>query len=149
MEQKSSLLSSEEMTSYLRVLEGVFNENTETSISALLSDFWNQWHEISINPDGTSERIALHEHGTLLSEQFLLLDEEMSQMVVDLTKSVSAGIGKVNQITAEIAETNRKISGLELDQPAGDLRDTPPTVDVHTFSAHHYSELGYLEPGSG
>jgi flagellar hook-associated protein 1 FlgK len=137
MKQKSSLLSSEEMTSYLRVLEGVFNENTETSISALLSDFWGQWHEISINPDGPSERMALHEQGTLLSEQFLLLDGEMSQMVLDLTKSVSAGIGKVNQITAEIAETNRKITGLELDQPAGDIRDKRNTL---------ISELaGYLD----
>lgn len=32
--------------------------------------------------------------------------------------------------------------------PAGDLRDAPPSVDVHTFRAHHYSELGYREPGS-
>jgi flagellar hook-associated protein 1 FlgK len=137
MKQKSSLLSSEEMASYLRVLEGVFNENTETSISALLSDFWNQWHEISINPDGPSERMALHEQGNLLSEQFLLLDQEMSQMVVDLTKSVSAGIGKVNQITAEIAETNQKITGLELDHSAADLRDKRNTL---------ISELsGYLD----
>jgi flagellar hook-associated protein 1 FlgK len=137
MKQKSSLLSSEEMASYLRVLEGVFNENTETSISALLSDFWNQWHEISINPDGPSERMALHEQGNLLSEQFLLLDREMSQMVVDLTKSVSAGIGKVNQITAEIAETNQKITGLELDHSAADLRDKRNTL---------ISELsGYLD----
>jgi len=145
MKQKSSLLSSEEMTSYLRVLEVVFNENTETSISVLLSDFWNQWHEISINPDGPSERMALHEQGTLLSEQFLLLDGEMSQMVVDLTKSVSAGIGKVNQISAEIAETNRKITGLELDQPAGDLRDKRNTLiselsgylDITAFEQHN------------
>ena len=145
MKQKSSLLSSEEMASYLRVMEGVFNENTETSISALLSDFWNQWHEISINPDGPSERMALHEQGTLLSEQFLLLDGEMSQMVVDLTKSVSAGIGKVNQITAEIAETNRKITGLELDQPAGDIRDKRNTLiselsgylDITAFEQHN------------
>jgi flagellar hook-associated protein 1 FlgK len=123
MKQKSSLLSSQEMASYLRVLEGVFNENTETSISALLSDFWNQWHEISINPDGPPERMALYEQGNLLSEQFMLLDQEMSQMVVDLTKSVNAGIGKVNQIAAEIAETNNKITGLELDHPAADIRD--------------------------
>jgi flagellar hook-associated protein 1 FlgK len=141
MKQKSSLLSSEEMTSYLRVLEGVFNENTETSISAALSDFWNQWHEISTNPDGPSERIALYDHSTLLSERFLILDEEMSRMVVDLNKSVSAGIGKVNQITAEIAEANRKITGLELDQPAADLRDKRNNLiseltgylDVNTF----------------
>ena len=141
MKQKSSLLSSEEMTSYLQVLEGVFNENTDTSISVLLSDFWNQWHEISTNPSGSTERIALFEHSTLLSEQFLTLDEQMSQMTVDLTKSVSAGIDKVNQITAEIAETNRKITGLELDQPAGDLRDKrnmliselSEYLDINTF----------------
>lgn len=141
MKQKSSLLSSGEMATYMRVLEGVFNENTETSISALLSDFWNQWHEISTNPSGTSERMALSEHGTLLSEQFLILDDEMARMVVDLTKSLSAGIGKVNQISAEIAEVNKKIVGLELDHPSNDLRDKRQILiaelsgylDVNTF----------------
>ena len=123
MKQKSNLLSAEEMNSYLQVLEGVFNENTETSISVLLSDFWNRWHEISTNPSGSVERTALYEHSLLLSEQFLVLDEQIAQMTVDLTKSVSAGVDKVNQITAEIAETNKKITGLELDHPAGDLRD--------------------------
>jgi flagellar hook-associated protein 1 len=141
MKQKSSLMSSEEMTSYLQVLEGVFNENTDTSISTLLSDFWNQWHEISTNPSGPSERTALYEQGILLSEQFLALDDQMSRMTLDLNKSVSAGIDKVNQITAEIAETNRKITGLELDNPASDLRDKRNNLvselsgylDVNTF----------------
>ena len=30
---------------------------------------------------------------------------------------------------------------------AGALRDIPPSVEVQIFEAHHYSELGYQEPG--
>lgn len=32
--------------------------------------------------------------------------------------------------------------------PKKDLKDSPPSVNAFTFEAHHYAELGYLEPGS-
>ena len=32
--------------------------------------------------------------------------------------------------------------------PKQDLKDSPPTVNALTFEAHHYCELGYLDPGS-
>jgi flagellar hook-associated protein 1 FlgK len=122
-QQNSSMLSFREMESYMQVLGGVFSENSERSISALLADFWNTWHDVANNPSGTSERIALYEHSVSLSEQFNALYTDLTGLEIDLTNSVSAGIDKINEITAEIARINNEIVGVEVDKIANDLRD--------------------------
>lgn len=123
MQQQSGLLYSKEMESYVKVLEGIFNENTQTSISNLMTGFWNLWQDITNNPSGSSERSALYEYSLQLSEQLNLLDTEMNQFDTDLTNAVNAGIGKINQITREIAEINKQIPGMETGSIANDLRD--------------------------
>jgi AmmeMemoRadiSam system protein A len=54
------------------------------------------------------------------------------------------------QVWDRLPEADRFLDMIALKAgiPAKDLRDSPPSVDVHTFLANHYSELGYLEPGS-
>lgn len=54
------------------------------------------------------------------------------------------------QVWARLPDADRFLEMIALKAaiPAGDLRDTPPSVEVRTFTAHHYSELGYREPGS-
>ena len=141
MQQNSSMLSSKELEGYLQLLEGLFNENSGTSISAMLVDFWNFWHDISNNPSGTPERIALYEQSVLLSEQFNTLDADLDELERDLTNAVSAGIGEINQITDEIAQINDQIVGMETTNTANDLRDQRNTlvselseyIDVKTF----------------
>jgi len=141
MQQKSSMLSSKEMENYIKILEGFFNENSETSISTMLSDFWNLWHDISNNPSGASERIVLYEHSISLSEQFNTLDADLTQLETDLTSAVSAGIDEINQITDDIAQLNDQIVGTQTGGIANDLMDKRNTlvselseyIDVKTF----------------
>ena len=141
MQEKSGMLSFQEMEKYMQVLEGIFSENSETSISAMLSDYWNLWHDISNNPSGTPERIALYEHSLLLSEQFKSLGGDLMQMNTDLTNAVSVGVEKINQITNEIAKVNDQIVRMEANSTANDLRDKRNTliselneyIDVKTF----------------
>ncbi|RPH51321.1 MAG: flagellar hook-associated protein FlgK, partial [Desulfobacteraceae bacterium] len=123
MQQQSGLLSSKEMESSVKILEGIFNENSQTSISDLMSGFWNLWQDIANNPSGSSERSALYEYSVQLSEQLNLLDTEMTQLDIDLTNSISSGISKINQITSEISEINGQIPGMEAGSIANDLRD--------------------------
>lgn len=123
MQQKSNLMYSGEMANYAGVLEGVFNENSETSVSAMMADFWNLWHDISNNPSGTPERNALYQHSLLMTAQFNSLDAAMKQLETDLTNSVSSGIAKINQIAGEIAAINKQIVGMETGSIANDLRD--------------------------
>ncbi|MDY7037219.1 MAG: flagellar hook-associated protein FlgK, partial [Thermodesulfobacteriota bacterium] len=141
MDRKSEMLSSKEMENYMQIMEGLFNENSEMSISNMLSDFWNLWQDISNNPSGPTERIALYEHSILLSEQFNTLSVDLFQIERDLTDAIRAGVDKVNQITLEIGQINQQIIGMELNQTANDFRDKRNTlvaelseyIDVKTF----------------
>jgi len=143
MQQRSKQSFSEEMENYVQVLEGIFNENLDTSVSSMLSDFWNLWQDISNNPSGISERTALYEHSILLSEQFNTLDGDLARIETDLTKSLNAGIGEVNRIANEIAQLNGQILEIEAGgNIANDLRDKRDTtlselsgyMDVNTFN---------------
>ena len=90
MQEKSNMSSSSEMEKYMQVLEGFFNENSGTSISTMLSEFWNGWHDLSNNPSGPSERISLYEQSVLLSEQFNALRTDLIQIDKDLTGAVTS-----------------------------------------------------------
>ncbi|MEJ2656886.1 MAG: flagellar hook-associated protein FlgK [Desulfobacterales bacterium] len=123
MQEKSNMSSASEMEKYMQVLEGYFNENSDTSVSTMLTDFWNKWYDISNNPSGASERVALYEHSNLLAVQFNDLESDLAQVKTDLTNAVNSGIETINKITHEIARLNDQIVGLETSNVANDLRD--------------------------
>lgn len=141
MQENSSLMSSQEMENYLQILESFFSENSTTSISSLLADFWNLWHDLANNPTGIPERNALYEHSLLFAEQFNVLDADLAQMTTDLTNAARIGIQKINELIAEIADINDKVVGMELTAFANDFKDMRAAkiselaeyLDVKTF----------------
>ena len=122
-QEKSNMSSTSEMEKYMQVLEGLFNENSDTSISTMLSDFWNGWYDISNNPTGTSERILLYEHSSLIAEQFNTLASDLTQIETDLTNAVNTGLETINDLTNQIAQLNDQIVGMEVNGTANDFRD--------------------------
>lgn len=123
MEQKSDMFYSQEMENYVKVLEGVFNENSTSSVSETLVKFWNLWHDISNNPSGAPERSALYEQSALLFSQFNALNADITRLEVDLSNSISVGINRINLITDEIAVLNNEIVRTGTNSVANDLMD--------------------------
>jgi flagellar hook-associated protein 1 FlgK len=128
MQQGSNLAYSIEMENYIKILEGVFNENSDASVSSLLNQYWSLWHDIANNPLGASERVALYEFSSLISERFQYLDGEMRQLKTDLSNVLGPAINRINQITDEIAKLNNEIVGMESNNVANDLRDKRNTL---------------------
>jgi len=146
MQEKSTMSSSSEMEKYMQVLEGYFNENSGTSISTMLSDFWNGWYDISNNPSGTSERISLYEQSALLSEQFNALGIDLIRLDTDLTGAVASGIETINKITNEIAQVNGQIVSMETNNVANDLRDKRNTL---VSELNEYLDIQSFEQSDG
>ncbi len=142
MDRKSDMSTSQELENYMQVMEGLFNENSDTSISMMMSKFWNLWQDIANNPSGSTERVALYEHSILMSDQFKTLNTDLTQIQTDLTMALSSGIVQINEITNEIAQVNGRLVGMEAATSiANDLRDKRNTltselaqyIDVKTF----------------
>ena len=119
----STQASFEEQESYMRILEGFFNESSATSINSILTDFWNSWHDLSNNPKGSSERVAVLESGKQLASSFESVVVNMDGLTQDITLDISAAVNRVNSITSQIAKLNKEIVGKELGRTANDLRD--------------------------
>ena len=147
MQKRSGMVSSQELESYMKILEGLFNEDAETGVSSLLADFWNLWHDISNNPSGAPERIALLEHSDLLSRRLLDLDAELSSIQKDLTSSISAGVVRINEITSQIATLNGLAVEMSGSRSVNDIMDQRNTLvselsgylDIKTFEQENGS----------
>jgi len=141
MMQGGDLAYTSEMEKYAKTLEGIFTESASTSVSSLLNDYWNLWHDVANNPSGAAERIALREGAALLSDQFQSLNGDLKQLATDLTNAISPEVDKINQLTQEIAQLNNQIVGMEITGVANDLRDKRNTltaelaksIDVKSF----------------
>ncbi len=122
-DEKSAQAMFEEAESYMQVLEGFFDENSEASLNSIISDFWNAWHDLSDNPLGTSERVQIYEKGQKMTEQFNSLSGDLDQVSLDITYEISSTLTQINSLGDDIAELNREILGLEANRTANDLRD--------------------------
>jgi flagellar hook-associated protein 1 FlgK len=120
---KSSQAAFQEAEAYLNVVESYFDESSETSINSLTSQFWNSWSNLSINPLGASERVAVFDNASNLAERYSSVNADLMRLTTDLNNEISSSLGQINSITSQIADMNREITGLELGRSANDQRD--------------------------
>ncbi len=122
-DEKSAKASFKEQESYIKVLEGFFDENSESSFNNIMSDFWNSWQDLADNPLSSAERVAVYQNGRKLASKFESAVLELDSLTQDINSEISSAVTKVNSITSKIADLNREIAGLEINRTANDLRD--------------------------
>lgn len=122
-DETSSLAAYEQSSEYLTVVESIFDEDAENSISNLMSDFWNAWSDLANMPEGSAERVVVYEKATLIAERFNNLRTELSELETEIERRVTAEVPDINQITQQIADLNANIVAIEVSKNANDLRD--------------------------
>lgn len=122
-DEKSTQAKFEEAESYMRILEGFFDENSESSMNSIISEYWNAWHDLSDNPLGVSERVQIYEKGAKMAEQFNSIKSDLDQVSLDITYEIESTLTDINSYASQIGDLNREILGLEATQTANDLRD--------------------------
>ena len=121
--EKSTQAAYDEARAYMNVLEGYFDEKSDSSISRVMIDFWNSFHDLSNNPLGSAERVAVYEKSKNFADRLNKLDTDLDDMTQDLNNEIIAAVSQVNSLSKQIAELNVQIVGLEGNQSANDLRD--------------------------
>ncbi|MFH2060648.1 MAG: flagellar hook-associated protein FlgK [Pseudomonadota bacterium] len=122
-DEKSTQSMFEEAESYMKVLEGFFDENSEASMNGIISDYWNAWHDLSDNPLGVSERVQIYEKGIKLSDRFNSLSSDLDRISLEITSEIESALTSINSLSDQIADLSREILGLEAGKTANDLRD--------------------------
>jgi flagellar hook-associated protein 1 FlgK len=110
----------------LERVEVVFDESGGYGLNQALSDFWNSWQDLSMNPSGTVERSVVAAKSQALADTIRQKYADLEQSQADIDAAVRSGIEDINRLTAEIADLNRKIAGTESGGTvmANDYRDS-------------------------
>ena len=110
----------------LERVEVVFDESGGYGLNQALSDFWNSWQDLSMNPSGATERSVVAAKSQALADTIRQKYADLEQAQADIDAAVKSGIEDINRLTAEIADLNRKIASTEADGTvmANDYRDS-------------------------
>ena len=138
---KSNLASFEQMAAYMDIFEASLNENSESGISNLMAEFWNAWQDVSNNPTGAPERVAVYEKGVENAERFDTLRNDLLQIEADLNSEISSVLTEINSYSSQIAALNSALIGQKvtnishdmLDQRNGLVAELAKLIGVSTF----------------
>ncbi|RLC00748.1 MAG: flagellar hook-associated protein FlgK, partial [Deltaproteobacteria bacterium] len=122
-DEKSTLAAFEETEAYMNILEGYFDENSDASITSIMVEFWNSWHDLSDNPLGSSERVAVYEKGRNFVTRLNKADSDLANITTDINNEIHGTLDQINSFSSQIAALNVQITGLEANRSANDLRD--------------------------
>lgn len=130
----SSLGNASIQSQYLRELETVFNETSESSLNNALASFFRGINDLSQDAQNISSRATLLEKANTLTDTFHRTVTELDQMKLFVQQSIESKISDVNSLTANIANINQQIATLKVkDIESNDLFDKRETL-LHDLS---------------
>ncbi|OMF35837.1 flagellar hook-associated protein FlgK [Paenibacillus sp. FSL H8-0548] len=108
----------------LNKLEGIVNEPSNTGLQTVLSNFWNAWSDLSVNPDSVDGRAVVKEQTAALIDTFNYTANQLNDLKSDLTENAEINLSNLNSIINTIAQLNGEIERIEaMGDRANDLRD--------------------------
>ena len=109
----SSIGSASIKSQYLKELETVFNETSDSSLNNALSSFFEGINDLSQYPEDMSIRSTFLENANTLTDTFRRIVNELDQMKTFIKQSIENKLSDVNTITTNIANINKQIASLK------------------------------------
>jgi flagellar hook-associated protein 1 FlgK len=123
--QNANLGRWEAQKGMLERVEAVFDESGGYGLNQALSDFWNAWQDLSLNPSGPIERSVAAATSEILADTIRQKYGELEQLQEDIDEALEGAVDDINRLTAHIADLNQKIAAIEAGgDPANDFRDS-------------------------
>jgi len=105
----------------LQQIEPVFNEIAQDGLGASISDFFNSWQDLSLNPTGSAERQAVLDKGQILADQFNYVSQTLNNAIVAQNDALPSMKDDINRMLSSIATLNGQIKVTE--QVAGNANE--------------------------
>jgi flagellar hook-associated protein 1 FlgK len=108
----------------LEKLEAIINEPSDTGLRQVIDSFWNNWQELSKQPDNMETRAVVKESALALADAFNHTARQLKDLSSDLTDNIDVKVTEVNSLLQQIRNLNEEIFRIEgLGNDANDLRD--------------------------
>lgn len=93
---------------YFDRIENLINED-HSKLSYAVTQFFNSWHELSLDPLSVTAREIVKANGENLARIIRDLYNNLFQIQIELDEKLKVEIEDINRMTKEIAELNRRI----------------------------------------
>ncbi len=104
--------------------EIIFDEASGDGLSQHMSQFWDSWQDLTLNPSGYAERKALATASEDLASNFQEKYQYLDQIQEDMDDSIAAATDEINSLASNISDLNDKIVQMEMNgSSANDFRD--------------------------
>lgn len=107
-EKNTELSENRVYHTYYERIEAVLNEEN-SKLSESIMEFFNNWHELSLNPYSVSVREGIKASAQNMCQVIRNLYNSLFQIQIELDEKLRVEIEDVNRITEEIADLNRRI----------------------------------------
>ncbi len=94
-------------------METIFNEPSETSISASLSNFYTSWHELSKNPNDNGAKDIVIQNSKYLANNISKVNEKLENLGEQAQKKLNEDIKEINNMLNQLKDLNRHIKIIE------------------------------------
>jgi flagellar hook-associated protein 1 FlgK len=108
----------------LEQIEGFLNEPQDSSLGAILNEFWSAWQDLADNPEAPETRRSVVQQAHLVENAFHQIHSQLTQLQQSIDSDIQSRVSEINNLGKQIADLNRQISNVELGgEMANDLRD--------------------------
>jgi flagellar hook-associated protein 1 FlgK len=126
LRQETSAKSGDESLSrMLRDVEVLFNDHEDSGLLPVLTNFFNSFHTLSLDPASMNFREEVKVNAEALISALRARNADLTNIKAVANNGISSDLDKINQFTKQIASLSREIAIQEVNhnQAANDLRD--------------------------
>lgn len=98
----------------LQQVEPAFNELVKDGLAAAITDFYNSWQDLTLNPTGLAERQTIISNGQMLTDQFHYASRTITDAMVAQNESLTSLTNDINAKLKDVAYLNGQIKATEL-----------------------------------
>lgn len=112
--ETSNLASSTAKEKYLSKLEGIYNEPSDSGISKLLSEYFDAWQTLSLNPEKLEAKQVVVQTAKQLTEFLNHTSKQIDGAFSNLEDEKKDVVTQVNTILDQLNEVNEQIKKVTL-----------------------------------
>lgn len=108
----------------LQQIEPIFNEVAKDGLGTAITDFFNSWQDLSLNPTGSAERQSVLSSAQIMVDQFSYVSTTLNDAAIAQNDAVTPLTDDINSMLTNIAQLNGQIKVTEqISGNANEMRD--------------------------
>lgn len=124
-----------------------FNETEGYGLNQALSEMWNAWRDLSLKPNGQTERVVLVTQAQFLADTVRTNYADLETVQDEIDTAIDTSVDEINRLTAEVADLNVKI--IERETPGHEANEYRDRRDLAVKELSNYIDISAFEDSEG